>query len=656
MIKTHQKPSASPPERSGAGEVVKRISLLSVLLLTHAGMEATAAGYQLVGGDFSLVASQPGDQISPSLGFSKTGKGYIVWAENTDGSGLGIGGQSYSRNGIRSGKNFRINTTTQDDQSTPSVAVFPDGSAFVAWQSGTPGDSAVFGRYITANGLLMDEVRISDAGKDVRTVSVAVAPQGGAIVVWSQLGGDASDFGIVSRNVGANGVPLGSPRQVNSYSAGNQRGSSVATLSDGSYVAVWTSEGQSGGENVDVVGRRLNSDGTPASGEFFISRSRSLNQSPTVTGVAGGGFVVTWCTLNGLTSSATGGNAAAQSGLSLSLLVDDPQRVVWGVVARAYAASGNPISQETAISNSPRSSQTLPRIAASDDSVMIVWSGTGLDGSQSGVGGRVADFNLSTLGEVIVVNERKKGDQDTPNVVSDGGGSFLAIWANWNGLDLGMDLIARRIQRIDNLLAAPPAPIVEAKSAWQILATWAPVEGLPVTRYDVAFDGGEPVKVTEPAVISDDYLPSTTHLVKYRYALADGTVSPYSPSTSVVTWGKDGNLDGLPDDWQSKYFGNDPKLWPAPTSDSDGDGVNDRDEFLAGTDPTNKNDTLRIRLENGGSLAWNAKVGATYRVQSSGNLEQWADVGGPVFAGEINQSVNIPNTGGVSYFRVIRIR
>jgi len=652
----HQKLPTSPPGSTGLGGVLKKVGVITALLASCAGPDAIAAGYQLVGGDFSLVASQSGDQISPALGFSKTGKGYIVWAENTDGSGLGIGGQGYSSNGIRSGKNFRINTTVQDDQSSPSVAVFPDGSAFVAWQSGAPGDSAVFGRYITANGVLQDEVRISDAGKDVRTVSVAAAPQGGAIVVWSQLGGDASEFGIVSRNIGPNGVPLGSPRQVNSYSAGNQRGSSVATLSDGSYIVVWTSEGQSGGENVDVVARRLTADGTPASAEFFVSRSRSLNQSPAVAGVPGGGFVVTWCTLNGLTSPATGGNAAAQSGLSLTQLVGDPASVVWGVVARAYSASGLPVSAEIAISNSPKDSQTLPRIAANDDSVMIVWSGTGLDGSLTGVGGRVADASLSTLGQVMVVNERKKGNQDTPTVVSDGGGSFLAIWANWNGLDLGMDLIARRIQRIDNVLAAPPAPIVEAKSAWQIQATWAPVEGLPVVRYDVVFDGGSPIPVTEPAAVSGDFLPSSTHTVKYRYALSDGTTSPYSAAATVVTWGKDGNLDGLPDDWQARYFGSDAKLWPLPGADSDGDGVSDRDEFLAGTDPTNKNDTLRIRLEGGVSLKWNAKVGATYRVQSSGDLEGWTDISGPVFAGETNQSVNIPNTGGVSYFRVIRIR
>lgn len=618
-----------------------------------------AAPYQPVGGDFPLVTAQAGDQVTPALAIGKDGRGYVVWSDNTDGSGSGIGAQAYSRNGIRTGQSFRINATTAGDQTQPSVAALADGSTFVAWLSGPTGSAAVYGRLIGADGVLGAEVRISGADTDVQTVSVAASPKGGAVVVWSQAGADASDFGVLARSIGPNGVPLDAARLVNSFSAGNQRGSAVAPLQGGGYVAVWTSEGQTGGENVDVVARRLGSDGAPTGSEFIVSRSRSLNQSPTVEGLNGGGFAVAWCTLAGLDSPAAGGTAAAQSSLNLAQGVADVSKVVWSVVARAYDGSGNAVTAETLVSNQPQNSQLRPRLASNSDALAVTWSGNGLDGSQAGIGARVYSLALAPLGDVVVVNERRRGDQVTPTVISDGAGSFLAVWSNWQGLNSGMDLVARRFQRLENLLAAPPAPIVEAKSAWQIQAVWAPVLGLPVDRYEVSFDGAAPVAVQEPLAQSGDYFPSSAHTVQYRYVLADGRTSPYSPAASVVTWGKDLNLDGLPDDWQARFFGVNAALWPAANADSDGDGVSDRNEFLAGTDPTNPSDALRVRLGQGFSgrqVSWNAKVGATYRVQSSGDLSQWQDLGSPVFAAEAAQSIAVPENNGALYFRVLRLR
>lgn len=618
-----------------------------------------AASYQAVGGDFPLTTSEAGDQITPALGFGPDGKGYVVWVDNTDGSGSGISAQAYSRNGIRTGSSFRINSTTAGDQVQPVVAGLANGSTLVAWLSGQPGVGAVYGRLIGMDGVLGDEIRISDLNKDIRTLSIAASSGGGAVLVWSQLGADASDFGVLACTLGADGLPTGAARQINSYSPGNQRGSAVASLADGGYVAVWISEGQTGGEAVDVVARRLSSNGTPNGSEIIVSRARSLNQSPTVVGLSSGGFVVSWCTLNGLPGSVVGGVAAAQATLNLSQVVDDVSKVVWGVVARTFSASGSASSAETPISNQPLNSQLRPQVAANADALAIVWSGAGLDSSGSGVGAQVLDHSLNPLGDIVVVNERRRGDQDSPTVVADGNGSFLVVWSNWQGLNAGMDLIARRFQKLQSVLAAPPAPIVEAKSAWQIRALWAPVLGLPVARYEVSFDGGEAVGVSEPVAESGDYFPSTSHTVRYRYVLSDGSTSPYSAKATVVTWGKDQNLDGLPDDWQALYFGAAPQVWPLPTNDSDGDGVSNRDEFLAGTDPSDAADALRVTLGQGfgGSMvSWNAKVGGTYRVQASEDLAQWRDVADPVFAAEKLQSVIVPNTDGVRYFRVLRLR
>lgn len=646
-------PGSLGSARTGATKLWVAMGLL-------AAAQGQSAGYQVTGGDFPLVAAQAGDQITPALALGKTGQGYVVWSDNTDGSGWGIGAQAYSRNGIRTGQSFRVNATTEGDQTHPSVAVLADGSTFVAWQSGAEGAGAIYGRLIGSNGVLRDEVLISSADQDVRTVAVAASTSGGAIVVWSQNGADSSGFGILARTIGANGAPIGPARTVNSYSLGNQRGSSVAALANGEYAAIWTSEGQTGGENVDVVVRRITADGTPTGTEQVISRARSLNQYPTITGLPNGGAVAAWSTLNGLGAPTSGGTAAAQATTQLTQVVDDVKKVVWGVVVRNLAANLGPNGTETTVSEQENDSQIQPRIAVGSSAVVVSWSGAGLDSSGSGINARALDLDLKPLTSSLLINQHQKGDQDAPAIIADGDKSFLVTWSDWQGLNSGMDLLARRFQESEIGLAAPPAPIAEATSAWQVRATWAPVQGLSLLRYEVSFDDSSAaVSVTDAEVSSSDYLPATTHTIKYRYVLSDGQVSPYSASTTVTTWGKDGNADGLPDDWQAKYFGADVRLWPAPSADSDGDGVSNRDEFLAGTDPTNASDALKVRLTtgyNGPQVSWNAKPGATYRVQSTSDFSSWRDLTAPIFAAEVNQSAPVTSGEGAQYFRVLRIR
>jgi hypothetical protein len=98
--------------------------------------------------------------------------------------------------------------------------------------------------------------------------------------------------------------------------------------------------------------------------------------------------------------------------------------------------------------------------------------------------------------------------------------------------------------------------------------------------------------------------------------------------------------------------------WPSPLVDSDGDGVSNRDEFLAGTNPVDASSVLRQHLtptSQGLFLSWNTVPGLMYQVQSSTNLTTWVDVGSLRFAAGSMDSVYV---GGNSptYYRVSRRR
>jgi hypothetical protein len=119
---------------------------------------------------------------------------------------------------------------------------------------------------------------------------------------------------------------------------------------------------------------------------------------------------------------------------------------------------------------------------------------------------------------------------------------------------------------------------------------------------------------------------------------------PVNWKTGLPTAGRDNNSDnldsdgdGLPDWWEDQY-GFDKYSDLDAEEDADGDGMNNRQEFLAGTDPRDPDSRFEIfewRVENGTDLIleWSSVPGRSYRVQHSADLISWEDASMPVVAG-----------------------
>ena len=108
-----------------------------------------------------------------------------------------------------------------------------------------------------------------------------------------------------------------------------------------------------------------------------------------------------------------------------------------------------------------------------------------------------------------------------------------------------------------------------------------------------------------------------------------GTVSGTSPVTvlngNADNFGAFGS-DGLDDDWQVLYFGQPPNANAAPTVDPDGDGRNNRLEFLSGFVPTDPASAFQFTITGFASpgvaqLRLNKVIpGRTYTVKTNTNL------------------------------------
>jgi hypothetical protein len=193
----------------------------------------------------------------------------------------------------------------------------------------------------------------------------------------------------------------------------------------------------------------------------------------------------------------------------------------------------------------------------------------------------------------------------------------------------------------------------------QLQVAWPVLLGISISNFEVYADG-----VATPAAIvtsnawtmtaANGLTADSTHSFTVDYVTADGRRSPLSPSATGTTWGGK-TWGGIPYEWMTNYFGGNMSLWPSATADSDGDGVNNLQEFLSGTNPTNAASVLRVQITGtpqGMFLNWTTQPGWTYQVQVTTNLAKWSNFGAPRFAAGASDSVFV-GSGSSGYYRVV---
>ena len=601
---------------------------------------ATAQGnYVPEGSEYPITGILHGEQVQPQVSIKPSG-GYLIWRDNiTDGSGYGISARKIDGSLNSTLSSFQVNQQGQGDQERPAVSLLNDGGAVFVWQGGLQGFQHIYARFFSATtGFLTGDILVgSTTNRNQTEAVVTTLTNGNAVVAYASINqansGSLQD--IYFQILTPAGVKVGSEERANqSYIAFNQRSVAIAPLKDGRFVVVWISEQQQFENSADVRARVFTAEGIAVGGELLINSGTNICANPSVAPAADGGFAVTW-------------------------MQRDLQNSVnkWDVFVRPVSAAGFN-GTERRVNTWTAGDQLVPKIAAMDTDYLVTWTSMAQDGSKDGVYGQFLRGDGALLENEFRVNTTTVENQQYPVIASDGAARFLVVWKGYVGGNAVCDFFAQRYVNLSQPLAAPGAPIVSILSSSSLSVSWPAVSGLSVANYEVFADGAATatVAVTNTYWTVTGLAPASVHSYRLAYVLLDGRRSPLSVATPATTYGA-GAYYGIPFEWMSQF--NWGTGWPTVQFDSDGDGMSNWDEFLAGTNPTDANSVLRVRLQPTGQglfLNWNTQAGLIYQVWSAtAPGGPWTKVGQPRFAADTVDSMYVGGSNA-RFYRIERLR
>jgi hypothetical protein len=223
------------------------------------------SSFSSLGSEFRVNGTTAGLQFASSVA-GLSGGGFVVVYTTTSGSGNKLLGQIYDANGAAVGGELTISNVGVSNAADVTAL----GTGFVvAYEAPNPPlfhPNSVWTEVFDSAGAGSGAVEAETGNNQGHNAMIAASTAGGFLTVWEESGiGPDTDQGAIR-----GGVSGGTGLTVNTTTAGNQGGPSVAALLDGSgnYVAAWTESDGVG--NNEMKGQFLSSGGAKLGAEFTI--------------------------------------------------------------------------------------------------------------------------------------------------------------------------------------------------------------------------------------------------------------------------------------------------------------------------------------------------------------------------------------------------
>jgi Ca2+-binding RTX toxin-like protein len=314
------------------------------------------------GAEFVVNSTTINEQYSANVAVLTDGRFVVTWISNDPGDGgtttndtcvrarvFNADGSPATYDG--SSNDFVVNAAPGVHEANPAVTALADGGFVIAFQGPVREEyfdpHSISTRRFTSTGPASATQEVINVGNHNDAPSIITLADGRYVVAWHQSFADEGappgvGGGLRARIYLANGSPDpavngGNAIILDYFNLGDQRNVELATLADGRFVATWvTDDATQDGSSTAIRARVFLANGTPdlsvASGQDFLVNTYTLydQQRPVVTGLADGGFVISYW--------------------SHSDLAGDPEDTL---VAQAYDADGVPVGGNFLLNEGP---------------------------------------------------------------------------------------------------------------------------------------------------------------------------------------------------------------------------------------------------------------------------------------------------------------
>ncbi len=481
------------------------------------------------GGEFRVNSNVADTQDQPAVAMGANGSFVVTWKTNskTDGSGKGVFAQRYDSTGVAQGGEFQVNTTSSGDQEKPTVAMTTSGDFVIAWKSGQNQDGdkgGIFAQRFNAAGVAQgSEFRVNTTTiENQDRPTIGIDGTGAFTIAWASNMQDGNGKGIFAQRYLANGTASGGEFRLNSTTSNNQDAPALAMSSIGDLIVAWQGNGagdtsgvfdqyfrstndapqnsvpgaQATNEDTTLVFSSGNGNSLPISDVDALSKSLQVilsvtNGTLTLSGTsgltfsAGDGTTDATMTFTGTTSSIN----TALNGLSFAPTTNFNGSAGLSIVTndQGNSGGGGALSDTDAVTITVNAVNDAPVL---DNSGVMTLTTINEDNTNpagntvasiiaSAGGDRVTDVDSSAV-EGIAITSLSSGN-GTWQFSTDGGGS----WSNVGVVSSASSLLLRDT---DRLRLVPDGQ--NATSATVTFRAWDQTSGSAGTKVDTSTNGG----------------------------------------------------------------------------------------------------------------------------------------------------------------------
>ena len=248
------------------------------------------------GNEFKVNTHDQGNVNQTGVAVLKNGDFVVCWQGEhyLDDSTWGIFAQTFNASGAKKGTEFQVNTITDGQQGLPTIAALSGGGFVVCWVE--PG---ICGQLFNASGAKIGSQLQIGTNDEFYLLRPAIAglTNGGFVACWDVVYWDDEkqnyfDKHILGQLFDAAGNKKSDEFQVNTSYTGSA--STVINLANGRFIVCWCYHNQANTDG-EVFGQLFTETGQMIWNEFQINSYTAGVQAPTGVASSGeAGFVVCW--------------------------------------------------------------------------------------------------------------------------------------------------------------------------------------------------------------------------------------------------------------------------------------------------------------------------------------------------------------------------